>query len=156
MDYKQSQGMRYTTAFRIKERSEWSAGMVLRILKNPVYTGVLEQGRVTTPSYRVKRLVYKPRDQWAVVEDCRASIIDKFDFETAQRVLATPESGYIIFFDWPDEYGVQDVSSDHVGIVEKVEGGRVYTIEGNSGDACERNSYPIGNYQILGYGTPML
>jgi hypothetical protein len=40
--------------------------------------------------------------------------------------------------------------------VEKVEGGRVYTIEGNSGDACERNSYPIGNYQILGYGTPNL
>ena len=68
----------------------------------------------------------------------------------------TPDSGYIIFFDWPDENGVQDGSSDHVGIVEKVEGGRVYTIEGNSGDACERNSYPIGNYQILGYGTPNL
>ena len=69
---------------------------------------------------------------------------------------ATPASGNIIFFDWPDEYGVQDGNSDHVGIVEKVEGGRVYTIEGNSGDACERNSYPVGNYQILGYGTPAL
>ena len=69
---------------------------------------------------------------------------------------STPESGMIIFFDWPDENGVQDGSSDHVGIVEKVEGGRVYTIEGNSGDACERNSYSIGNYQILGYGTPNL
>lgn len=66
----------------------------------------------------------------------------------------TPASGNIIFFDWPDEYGIQDGNSDHVGIVEKVEGGRVYTIEGNSGDACERNSYPVGNYQILGYGTP--
>lgn len=31
----------------------------------------------------------------------------------------------------------------------------MYTIEGNSGDACERNSYPVGNYQILGYGTPI-
>ena len=97
MDYKLSQGMRYTTAFRVKERSEWSAGMVLRILKNPVYIGVLEQGRVTTPSYRVKRLVHKPRDQWAVVEDCHTPIIDKFDFETAQRVLAmdtrTAEAG---------------------------------------------------------------
>lgn len=97
MDYKQSQGMRYTTAFRIKERSEWSAGMVLRILKNPVYTGILEQGRVTTPSYRVKRLVHKPRDQWAVVENCHEPIIEKSDFETAQRVLAmdtrTAEAG---------------------------------------------------------------
>lgn len=68
----------------------------------------------------------------------------------------TPAPGNIIFFDWPDEYGAQDGNSDHVGIVEKVEGGRVYTIEGNSGDACERNSYPVGNYQILGYGTPNL
>ena len=97
MDYKQSQGMRYTTAFRTKEHSEWSAGMVLRILKNPVYTGVLEQGRVTTPSYRVKRLVHKPREEWAVVEGCHEPIINKCDFETAQRVLAmdtrTAEAG---------------------------------------------------------------
>ena len=69
---------------------------------------------------------------------------------------ATPESGMIIFFDWVDEYGVQYGNSDHVGIVEKVEGGRVYTIEGNSGDACRQNSYPVGYYEILGYGTPSL
>ena len=68
---------------------------------------------------------------------------------------AVPEPGNIIFFDWVED-GAQDGNSDHVGIVEKVEGGRVYTIEGNSGDACQRNSYPVGNYQILGYGTPNL
>jgi len=68
---------------------------------------------------------------------------------------ATPESGNIIFFDWVED-GVQDGNSDHVGIVEKVEGGRVYTIEGNSGDACQQNSYPIGYFEILGYGTPSL
>lgn len=45
----------------------------------------------------------------------------------------TPSSGMIIFFDWNDEDG-QDGWSDHVGIVEKVENGYVYTIEGNSGD----------------------
>lgn len=67
-----------------------------------------------------------------------------------------PESGMIIFFDWPDDNGLLDGSSDHVGIVEKVEGGRVYVIEGNSGDACERNSYPIGYSSIMGYGTPAL
>ena len=40
MDYKQSQGMRYSTSFWVKQESVWSAGMVLRILKNrvlPVY-----------------------------------------------------------------------------------------------------------------------
>ena len=88
MDYKCSQGMRYSTSFRVKEESVWDAGMVLRILKNPVYIGILEQGRVTTPSYRVKRLVNKPRKEWAVVENCHEAIIDRFDFESVQKVLA--------------------------------------------------------------------
>ena len=88
MDYKRLQGLRYTTAFRVKENSAWSAGTVLRILKNPVYTGVLEQGRVTTPSYRVKHLVNKPREEWAVVENCHEPIIDRYDFESVQKVLA--------------------------------------------------------------------
>ena len=88
MDYKQSLGMRYNTSFRIKEKSVWDAAMVLRILKNPVYIGVLEQGRITTPSYKVKRIVQKPRDEWAVIENNHEPIIDKFDFETTQRVMA--------------------------------------------------------------------
>lgn len=69
----------------------------------------------------------------------------------------TPVPGMIIFFDWdsPDgESGPQDGLSDHVGIVEKVENGRVYTIEGNSGDSCRQRSYPLAWYEIYGYGIP--
>ena len=68
-----------------------------------------------------------------------------------------PAPGMIIFFDWdsPDgSSGPQDGLSDHVGIVEKVENGRVYTVEGNSGDSCRQKSYPVGYYEILGYGIP--
>lgn len=68
-----------------------------------------------------------------------------------------PTPGMLIFFDWDDPDGLsgpQDGLSDHVGIVEKVEGGRVYTIEGNSGDACRQRSYPVGYYEIMGYGMP--
>lgn len=61
-----------------------------------------------------------------------------------------PASGDIIFFDWGANGDV-----DHVGIVESVENGVVYTIEGNSGDMCKRNSYPIGYYEIYGYGVPV-
>ena len=64
-----------------------------------------------------------------------------------------PSPGMIIFFDWDDEDG-QDGNADHVGIVEKVENGRVYTIEGNTSDSCRQRSYPLGYYQILGYGVP--
>ena len=61
----------------------------------------------------------------------------------------TPEAGHIIFFDWEG-----DGLTDHVGIVERVENGTVYTIEGNSGDACRQNSYSIGSSVIYGYGIP--
>ena len=61
----------------------------------------------------------------------------------------TPEAGHIIFFDWEG-----DGLTDHVGIVERVENGTVYTVEGNSGDACRQNSYSIGSSVIYGYGIP--
>lgn len=65
----------------------------------------------------------------------------------------TPTSGMLIFFDWVDEErGSQDGIADHVGIVAKVENGRVYTIEGNSWDSCREQSYPLENQWILGYG----
>ena len=65
----------------------------------------------------------------------------------------TPTPGMLIFFDWVDEEsGSQDGRADHVGIVAKVENGRVYTIEGNSGDSCREQSYPLENQWILGYG----
>ena len=66
---------------------------------------------------------------------------------------AEPAPGMIIFFDWTDESG-QDGLSDHTGIVQKVENGRVYTVEGNSGDSVRQKSYPVGYYEILGYGIP--
>lgn len=62
---------------------------------------------------------------------------------------AEPVPGMIIFFDWES-----DGESDHVGIVEKVENGIVYTVEGNSGDSCRINQYSVGHYEILGYGVP--
>lgn len=66
-----------------------------------------------------------------------------------------PQPGDIIFFDWDDPGGFsgpQDGVPDHVGIVERVENGRVYTVEGNSGDKCLQRSYPVGYDEIFGYG----
>ena len=60
----------------------------------------------------------------------------------------TPSAGMIIFFDW-DHDGI----SDHVGIVEKCEGGRVYTIEGNSSDQVRQRNYAVDYSSIMGYGV---
>ena len=60
----------------------------------------------------------------------------------------TPTAGMIIFFDWD-----HDGNSDHVGIVEKCEGGRVYTVEGNSGDQVRQRNYAVDYASIMGYGV---
>ena len=59
----------------------------------------------------------------------------------------SPAPGTLIFFDWNG-----DGTSDHVGIVEKIEGSTVYTVEGNSSDAVNKRSYDINNGTIMGYG----
>lgn len=55
--------------------------------------------------------------------------------------------GDAIFFDWD-----LDGSADHVGIVIGTDGSRVYTVEGNSGDACKIKSYSLDYASIKGYG----
>ena len=51
------------------------------------------------------------------------------------------------FFDWD-----LDGSAAHVGIVIGTDGSRVYTVEGNSGDACKIRSYDVNYECIKGYG----
>ncbi len=131
MEYKKSLGMRYSTSFRVKENPVWGAGMVLRILKNPVYIGVLEQGRVTTPSYKVKRLVQKPREEWAVIENNHEPIIDKFDFATAQRVLA------------------MDTRTSQAGQPVELFSGLIYC--GECGGAMIRKTVPYGKKKYVYY-----
>ena len=59
-------------------------------------------------------------------------------------------AGDIIFLDWES-----DGLADHVGIVERVEGSVIYTVEGNAGDRCIQNSYTLGATPIYGFGHPV-
>ena len=87
MEYKKKCGHNYRTSFKTKTTAQWSAVAVLRILKNPVYTGVLEQGKTTTPNYKVKTKVVKDESKWARVENAHEAIITPAQFELVQVVL---------------------------------------------------------------------
>ena len=64
------------------------------------------------------------------------------------RDYANIAPGDAIFFDWD-----LDGRADHVGIVVGTDGSRVYTVEGNSGDACKIKSYSLTYECIKGYGS---
>ena len=65
-----------------------------------------------------------------------------------QFFTCNPKPGDQVFF------GTGVNNSTHTGIVEKVEGGTVYTIEGNTSDMVARRKYPLTSNQIIGYGRP--
>ena len=59
----------------------------------------------------------------------------------------TPEPGDVIFF-----YRSGDIN--HMGIVSRVAGGSVVTIEGNSSDSVAERCYSVSDTSIAGYGRP--
>ena len=87
MEYKKKCGQNFRTSFKTKTTAQWSAVAVLRILKNAVYTGVLEQGKTTTPNYKVKTRVVKDESKWARVENAHEAIISPAQFELVQTIL---------------------------------------------------------------------
>ena len=125
-------GQPYWSWYGFGSRVEWCACFVSWCANE---CGYIENGIIPKYAYCPTGADwFKDRGQWA------------------ERDI-TPEPGMIIFFDWA-RGGRQDEETDHTGIVEKVENGRVYTIEGNSGNACRERSYPLGWYEICGYGVP--
>lgn len=67
----------------------------------------------------------------------------------------TPNPGDILFYDWEDSgKGDNTGRSDHVGIVEKVSGGKITVIEGNYKNAVTRRTLSVNGKYIRGYGVP--
>lgn len=87
MEHKRRQGIHFETPFKTHEEASWSPRAVRRIAANPVYTGTLTQGRVTTPNHKVKTKVERPRDEWAVVEDSHEALVSMRDFDVVQKIL---------------------------------------------------------------------
>jgi hypothetical protein len=65
-------------------------------------------------------------------------------FKNKRRFYKTPMVGDLVIF-----------SISHIGFVQKLlEGGRIQTIEGNSGDAVRRHTYQANDPGIQGYCRP--
>lgn len=68
-------------------------------------------------------------------------------YKNAGQWYTDPKPGDQIFFGHSGNY-------QHTGLVEKVENGMVYTIEGNSNNMVQSRCYSVTDGSILGYGRP--
>ena len=88
LQYKRSIGIRMESPFQKGAEPKWSYNAVLRILKNEVYVGTVAQGKCTTPNYKVKKRVYKDKDEWIRVEDAHEAVVGRGEFDLVQVLLA--------------------------------------------------------------------
>ena len=103
MEYKKSLGMKVNTQFRTNDKALWAAQTIHRILRNEVYIGTMTQGRRTTPSYKVKKVIQKPEEEWDRVENTHEAIIHKDIFDVVQTLLLrdtriSPDAEHLYLF----------------------------------------------------------
>lgn len=67
--------------------SAWPDSSVKRVLKNRLYVGDMVQNKNRTKSYKVQVSVAVPEENWVIVPNTHAAIIDREKFETVQQLL---------------------------------------------------------------------
>ncbi len=88
MAYKASSGSNYHSGLKADGRtSKWTPKAVLRILRDEVYTGTLVQGKQRKQSYKIKKMINVPPEEWVRVEDTHEAIISRAEFEIVQHLL---------------------------------------------------------------------
>ena len=134
-------GETYWTYMGYTSRVEWCACFVSWCANE---CGYIEDGTLPkTAGCSVGVQWFKDRNRWQEPTYTDAQ---------GQTVPYIPAPGDIIYFDWNRAGEGQNGRPDHVGIVEKIENGYIFTIEGNSGDCVASISYSLNEYQIFGYG----
>ena len=78
---------RYFSEERENNPYAWTTPSVKALLSNPVYTGNMVSQRATSRSYKDKRVVFRPKDEWITVENTHEPLVDKVTFDTVQERL---------------------------------------------------------------------
>lgn len=86
-EYKKMAGLKYSTGFKTAKTGNWSAVSVKRILTDRVYTGDMVQGKREKISYKMKKRIVKPENEWVCVKDTHEAVISKMDFDIVQELL---------------------------------------------------------------------
>ncbi len=71
---------------------KWSSERITFMLKNQVYIGNMVQGRVKKVSYKSKKILKLPPEEWVVVENTHTPIVDKDTFDKVQILVNSRKS----------------------------------------------------------------
>ncbi|MCD8180756.1 MAG: recombinase family protein [Firmicutes bacterium] len=81
---------------RVKYPFDWMQTTVRDVLENEVYIGNIVSQRYTSKSFKDKRLVERPKEEWIRVENTHEALVDRDTFYTVQQRIGVkrprPES----------------------------------------------------------------
>ena len=83
--YRKLKGLPYSPA--ISDAPMWGNKIITDILRNPIYTGDLVQGRRRVKSYKVHQIEAVPEEEWVRVPDTHEAIISHGTFDKVQALL---------------------------------------------------------------------
>ena len=83
--YRKLKGLPYSPA--ISDAPMWGNKIITDILRNPIYTGDLVQGRRRVKSYKVHQIEAVPEEEWVRVPDTHEAIITHETFDRVQELL---------------------------------------------------------------------
>lgn len=84
--YKRSKGFRYENPHATQNDGLWNPTTITRMLQDPVYTGVMRQGRQRVISYKVHKRASVPESEWFMVENAIPAIIERDTFQAVQEL----------------------------------------------------------------------
>ncbi len=84
--YKRARGFRYENPHDVSRDGTWGPSTISRILQDPLYIGVMRQGRQRAVSYKVHKRAAVPEEEWFMVEDAVPPVVDKKIFQAAQEL----------------------------------------------------------------------
>lgn len=151
-------GDKYNSYFKFPSGTAWCANFASYLISNTsvngvsIYPNIIDFITASTGTFISNfNNSQKTNINFYYNDNC-----SKLKGKNGEDTTYTPKPGDLIFIDWGADY--TDISSntqDHTGIVEKYEDGKIYTIEGNSGNPgrIKKQSYSISDCRVIGFGS---
>lgn len=95
--YKKEKGLNFVNPHSncySEKYGAWAMNTIRRILRNETYIGTLIQGRERKVSYKSKKVVIAPKDEWIVIKNNHMPIVDEKTYYTVQKLIDHKRTGY--------------------------------------------------------------
>ena len=130
----------------------WPQSTVRFILSNEVYTGMVVQGKRKKISFKSKKFVDVPEEDWIRVPNMHEAIVSKEDFERAKKILEATKGSRIVENDYLFKGILQCFDcKGYIGIRSPDKNGNIYGrcqryARYSKFDVCSPHNF---NYQVF-------